>query len=825
VATTTFETVFASVRPPRVATFLDRNDPDWQHTCLRIIEFYSSVWGGKYNIIVPTDGTVLLPDFWKVLELYDPDYSFSYVKTYRDLKITDPAKYEEVFRRYTERTASQLPDTDWEQLKGDLDQQLQAEESSNFGISSELAATLKRRLAVFHHENHTIQSRISAGSSAVYQLTQVAKILAHCDHADKIAVTESLPTGLSPLWLAAVAGSCSNTLNQELALAGLKEIRVGFPNERLHDVIRLGVKGHYDVEHQRALRVIRGEESEGIEDITPCLPFQISMTQVALYRSARAEYWKEPAVVVLGETIDDFAFYFCLSRLRPKVAWLPPSWIKKHESGLARVHGTEEKLTPEESFMFYFGLALRDLAGHGRDNMMSFVSLSLGQEEIQNATEALAKAQVFDGDEFRGRCEIRSPADVLPPHPYIAFEVENVAKPMALQFVDGDLPGWFETPKPRKFRKIEPAEFRWIVEISIKGHAVPRHPALGAHVIRDSRLGSVGVRAGRNGIAYYCPNMMVIYGLDVDTLLVKPKVSLPNALDIFQCVAAPAGYRCAPSQKGVFTQETTRKFGGLSALAEFLRNARRRALLDKFLDTKRPAEGEHDEGVLLASDRRRYLDFASIQKVVGTNQDAQSLIDELVVKGVLHRGFIFKCRLCRNADWFSVGEISHQFKCKRCGLLQTYTREHSLRNGEPAWFYKLDELVLRAHQNGFAVPTLALNYLRRQNEDNFLFAPELEVFGEDPTKPFIEMDICCIPGGVLTIGEAKKGNTLGGSPTEVSRTVGKYRSIAEKFCVGQVVFATAEKSWSTETIKKIQEAFSNLPIAITLISRAELLSQ
>ena len=533
---------------------------------------------------------------------------------------------------------------------------------------------------------------------------------------------------------------------------------------------------------------------------------------------------REPTVVIVGETLDDFTYYFCLSRMRPNVAWLPPSWVKTHEAGLERVRGTKEKLTREESFMVYFALALSDSAGRGGESKCEFASLSLRENEIKETIEALVKMQIVNSQEFRSRTEVRKAADLLPTHPQIAYERDNVSKATALQFVDKELPGWFETPKPRNFRKIDPAEFRWITEISIQGHAVPRHPALGAQIIRDSRLGTLGVRAGRNGIAYYCPNMTVFYGLDVDTLLIKPKVILPEALDIFQAVAAGAGYSCAPSQKGVFTQETAHKFGGLSALAEFLRNPSRRALLDKFHGSKKPAEGEHDEGVLLASDRRCYLDFASIQKVVGTNEDVQGLIDELVVKGVFHRGFIFKCRSCRNADWFSVGEISDHFKCKRCGLVQIYTREHSLRPAEPVWYYKLDELVLRAHQNGFAPPTLALDYLRRQSKESFLFTPELDVFVGNSTKPFVEMDICCIPDGVLAIGEAKTAKRLGGSPAEVARALEKYRLIAEKFGVGQVVFATAEQSWSPVTIEKIQKTFSSLPLAIRLIGSTELLS-
>jgi hypothetical protein len=68
-----FKTVHASVRPARVAIIVDKNDEDWEHTCLRIIEFYSRVWGGAYNFIVPSDGTKIDERFWTLLEAFDPD--------------------------------------------------------------------------------------------------------------------------------------------------------------------------------------------------------------------------------------------------------------------------------------------------------------------------------------------------------------------------------------------------------------------------------------------------------------------------------------------------------------------------------------------------------------------------------------------------------------------------------------------------------------------------------------------------------------------------------------------------------------------------------
>jgi hypothetical protein len=52
--------IFTSVRPARVACLIYQDDDDWQESCLRIIEFFSSVWGGAYDIIVPTDGKDLI---------------------------------------------------------------------------------------------------------------------------------------------------------------------------------------------------------------------------------------------------------------------------------------------------------------------------------------------------------------------------------------------------------------------------------------------------------------------------------------------------------------------------------------------------------------------------------------------------------------------------------------------------------------------------------------------------------------------------------------------------------------------------------------------
>ncbi len=62
-----FKTINASVRPARVAVLVDRSDEDWQDTCLHVIEFFSQIWGGAYNLIIPTDGKTIDERFWTIL--------------------------------------------------------------------------------------------------------------------------------------------------------------------------------------------------------------------------------------------------------------------------------------------------------------------------------------------------------------------------------------------------------------------------------------------------------------------------------------------------------------------------------------------------------------------------------------------------------------------------------------------------------------------------------------------------------------------------------------------------------------------------------------
>lgn len=140
------------------------------------------------------------------------------------------------------------------------------------------------------------------------------------------------------------------------------------------------------------------------------------------------------------------------------------------------------------------------------------------------------------------------------------------------------------------------------------------------------------------------------------------------------------------SDKGFFARDTIDKFGGLSSVGSPLLSEGLKAVLLKFLDHVKPLQGVHDEGTVL-TDKRRYLNFPSVAKLLGSDKVTKLSIEALLTGQVLQRGLVFKCRFCRNADWFGLAEITQSFQCKRCSRGQLISAENYWYGAnEPGWF-------------------------------------------------------------------------------------------------------------------------------------------
>jgi len=278
------------------------------------------------------------------------------------------------------------------------------------------------------------------------------------------------------------------------------------------------------------------------------------------------------------------------------------------------------------------------------------------------------------------------------------------------------------------------------------------------------------------------------------------------------------GYESKLSDKGFFAHEAINRFGGLETIGAFLRSPFTRELALKFLD--RSENGNlNDDGCLL-NDQRRYLPFTSVSKILGSETAGQTTIELLLSAAILYRGCIFKCRSCRNADWFGLDEFTHSFKCKRCGTTQhVSSNNYWYAEYEPGWFYKLDEIVYQFFlHNGF-VGTLALDWLRAQSEDSFLFTGDLELIkqGSNSRKPGFELDIVAVVDGNVVLGEAKKGDTL------EDKEIKKYLYLANQVGARKLVFATFGAAWSERRRSSIERILGT-DVEQILLTNSDLVS-
>jgi hypothetical protein len=119
------------------------------------------------------------------------------------------------------------------------------------------------------------------------------------------------------------------------------------------------------------------------------------------------------------------------------------------------------------------------------------------------------------------------------------------------------------------------------------------------------------------------------------------------------------------------------------------------------------------------------------------------------------------------------------------------------------------------------VPLLALDILCG-SKDSFLYVHELEYREKDKDTPLLEVDLNCIPDGVLTIGEAKKDDRLGKSDKEESEAISKQLELAKRLCAQQIVFATASEKWHSSTLDRILKAFGDQRFNVILLTRKQL---
>lgn len=777
--------VTTTVRTPRYAILVDKHKDYWKAYISGIVQSFSQVWGGEHFIIIPTDGKAIDEAFWRILEAYSPDYIGRYIPSLMDLEEADPARYEQIKNKH--RLGWNLPEAEFEKH---WTEQAKMGHLGGLDVDKSLSEELKYRLSPFYFEDHVVKENVFRDSHLAYPFTQIEHIVESAkDRPTEVYTPLNIEDSAYKLLALSRTGALSDDYAKTLKGKGftVSNLTVGTEVFRLRDYISALESNDYDPKWERAMH--ENNEELPPDDFLQKLPFSLSLLHLGkFYRHTTHRDWKENIVVVVGDTMDDYCMYYCLSRLHGGVYWLPDDHLnqahKKVVANRDREDDEVQRFTETEGIAselvntYYKAIKY----GHDKKNI-NLTSVSLTPRQLTYRKRWMGEI-CFSGSAIVPHCNIVPLGELSVNCVMQVIEMNNHANQQDVVFQDRQSVGRINTPKPKNFNPVNPSEHRWITSVNIDGFRPPALPFLGNKILTG--MNSVQeTRAAKDELAYFCPNV-AYFGGDIDVITARPSISLPLDDEIFKNYFADSGYATELSDKGSYLKDTIERFGSLEQTASFFRKEAKRNIFDQYL-VKKPPQGD-DEIVRLSVENRTYLSFEAFKRKLADENETIVLIDELISKDIISRGLIFQCSRCRLAAWYDIGSISNTFSCTRCGLIQTYSHSSWKNPAEPKWYYRLAETVYLFYESSSHLTALALDKLRLEAPTEFHYVSETNIINPESNKPKQELDILAISQGNIILGECKD------CPVK-STDVRKYLTIFSQLNIqpAQFLLATTDK--------------------------------
>lgn len=799
-----YKNVQARVRPHRVAVLVNSNDKYWKSYVKNLIGSFSMAWGGEYFLIIPTDGKTIDERFWTILEQYSPDIIARYIPSIMDLEDADPARYKLIKDNwYAKWNDIQVSDS-WEIEEKWPEAARGTELKSTVEASDELKQQLKNRLSPFGLDDHIVSENIWGNQFPGYPLTNILEIN---KNAKKPIERITVPLKVQNPELNLLAISRTGYLNADLIEQyEKKSIKVlEMSNEtRVSSYIEM-LEGKENSRGYARSYLMREEDGKALpEDFDSTFPFKNSMLNLTrYYRTDIHDKNKENFKVIVGDTFEDFCLYYNLSRIHDGVTWIPDGLLRETNNLSIKIQNdeTEQKFSDDNSALTQLIYILNSQVRFGHsEKEFELISMSLTRRQLGYRKRYMQRLCLFDADQFGKYLNIEDSNKNDVKCVFRVIESDNFHQQQDVIFKDGQSMGRFQTPKPKHYFEIDPNEHRWITQLEVENYQLPPLPYL-SELTFSSLMKGYDCRVSIDGLAYFCPNP-ILFGGDVDTVLVKPKLSILSPSEFFMHYFAQNGYSTQLSDKGSYLKDTIDKFGGLEATANFFKLESTRKMFDQYLfNNKVDYEVDKENLRHLDVDSRTYLSFKAFSKFVGTDEDTSKVLDSLVTSSVLYRGYIFKCDNCRRTDWYGIEDVSRTFKCKRCEKVQNYTHSEWLWSSEPVWYYRLAETVYQFYRSHSYITAIVLDKIRSESKESFMYLSESDIIDSDGNKK--EIDIIALSDGKIILGECK-------DTKPAVKDIGKYLYLYKrlKYKPARFILATTEDHVS-ESIDELLSQIKN----------------
>jgi len=713
------------------------------------------IWGGNQNLVVSLGWEVGSEElFWRLVERCDPDVVGLHSPSLADLEEIAPDLYADQVQRIVQG----LRDAGFNDEQTHADQIAQRREApfwEQFDLSKELRAKLVERVAPLHlaaGEPRTVH--LNGTASPPYPLT------------DATALQELPETVLD-------VTSTLGDVDRLILTHGVGRLLPSFKSA----LEGRGVgRNPVQVNHEAILLQTAWPRHNVITEFG--YPRLLSDTGLAR-RLAFAD--RDKVIVVVGDDRRDFFLFHGLSRLRPYVFWIPAARLDN------------------QAYVDAIAEAIR-FAVRGAGVQRVHVTTASSEEAAAAAVARL---------EDQGGRQMPQPIladwrETIPLSPLWAGDARSERR-VALLRHEGETQE-LQTPTPVSVSPTAEdfSGLRWMVDVDVQGWTPALHPSLGTSVFQGPAVTAHDFRTSALGPSYFGlgPFVQAFLGLEGSTA--RPRLRPRAIVDQVADVVRPLGWDIRLSDKGAYALQSARLFGGVTGLADALKEKATRALLDAYMTPTTT----NDPGRYLKDTRRRYLSLEEAAGVIGGAADVPAVVAQLYDVGVLVRGHILKCEYCRATSFYTLTE-EQRFTCVRCRTAHKATRFSWLGTPEPEFRYALSEVMYQFLNNHGELPLLALNrhfVVGRASERETLdVAFELDLIS--PDGQLREHDIVATWGSELWLGEATLGDRLEDTNAGEAERLRRLAETATALCARGVLFVTAAEEFQAGTKGRIRATF------------------
>lgn len=790
-----YREVMTSVRPPRAMTLIPTGR-GWQKSALRMIECYSRTWGGDANGLASVPTTDSIPDsVWNLWRAFDADHWNVFRQTRRSIRISDPKVYQSLLAQELDNWLNVNGGSVEDALKFvENDTQL----SAPVDLPPDLAALddrIRRELAPLASDQLAIHGIFRADEPPPQGLVDMCALTYRPDRVTTLD-TSKLPLSIQ-LLAASRAGQWALAHHDYLATRGTATPAIPVSYGDLALLLEYAWTGTVVETSRNKTSLLSGVTRFALHPETAPppywtnTPFVQSRLGCAWFRKWRPGVESEPAVVVCGDSVDDFCFAFTRQRVVGNTFWFPT----RPRLARSRV-GRELRETLARV------LELRYSDQPFGDRTVVFTSLTLAMSDLNGLIKQVSATpwgRSFNSGAVGSlRVQAVEPEDLSSQRDLALLDEAHFADSVYEPFVGPDMAKSVQIPLPTKAEGQTPASCRWQVDVLTLGHVLPARWCLSPIINTGGETSRWAIRSSTAGISLDSHGrMFTVGGSTLSQILVQIRVRNSSATEIFAALLQRVGGVMEESDKGRYTRRMIELWGDLKSLATDVRSPETRSLLTAWSSNRADVAHGH------VHQERRYLRLFDVMKLSGLQiHEARQLLDRYLERRIVARGLELKCERCRNTAFYRLDELGEKFRCERCRQRNLITRSAWRDLNEPQWFYSLDEVVYQAFDANVQVPLLALDNLAASPVRSFIYMPETLV--RIPDREQIELDIWAIADGQIIVDEAKTTDRLEKTrKAEIARCEALSR-LCDDLTADRFVMATASPDWHSRTRENVE---------------------